>query len=82
MSLDKVTLTYIEGFAAALGAVAATMVASAVPQPYFGMAFWLYVISATLGVIVMYNKKCFSLMLLFIYYIGIDSYGIYNWWPF
>lgn len=75
-------LMYIEIVVALLGAAAATMVATAVPQPFFGMAFWLYVISAALGAYVMYKRKLYAMMCLLIYYILIDGYGIYNWWPF
>ena len=80
MSSANRTLTYIEAATAILGATAATMVATGVPQPYFGYAFWLYVISAILGAYVMYNRKLYAMMCLLIYYVGIDSYGIYNWW--
>ena len=75
-------LTYIEILVAITGVTAATVVATGQPQPYFGMAFWLYTVSAAMGIYMTYKRKMYFLMLLFCFYLGIDSYGVYNWWPF
>ena len=61
---------------------AATLVATAVPQPYFGMAFWLYVVSATSACIMNYKRQNYAYAALFGYYVLIDTYGTINWWPY
>ena len=64
------------------GMTAATLVALGAPQPFFGIAFWIYVVSAICAVISNYKKKSWAMVGLFTYFFFIDSYGVYNWWPF
>jgi len=64
------------------GITAAILVAFKFPQPYFGMAFWLYSVGAFCGIISNYKRNNMPYLLLFSCFFLIDSYGIYNWWPF
>ena len=64
------------------GMTAATMVALAVPQPFFGIAFWFYVISAASAVYANHKRRNKMLLMMFAYYFIIDSVGVINWWPF
>lgn len=82
MSSDNRMLTFIEYIVAITGMTAATIVATGQPQPIFGMAFWLYLLSAILGTYMTWRRKMYPLMSLFLFYMFIDSYGVYNWWPF
>jgi len=63
------------------GLTAAVLVAFKFPQPYFGMAFWLYSVGAMCGIISNYRRKNVPYVLLFTGFFLIDTYGIYNWWP-
>ena len=86
MSKVLATLTYIKGnpidiFTMITAMIAATLVASGVPQPYFGMAFWLYVVSALSACVMNYKRANYAYAMLFGYYVMIDTYGIFNWWP-
>ena len=66
---------------AATGVVAATMVATKVDQPYLWFAFPTYVVSATCAAYASYVRKSFPLMGMFLYYMMIDSVGIWKWYP-
>jgi len=63
------------------GMIAATLVAFKFPQPYLGIAFWFYVVSAACAIRSNYLKKAWPMMILFSYFFIIDSIGIYRWWP-
>ena len=85
-----VTLTYIKPrstsniydvITTVCGMIAATLVALKFPQPYFGIAFWFYVVSAACAVRSNYLKKTWPMMLLFSYFFVIDSIGVIKWWP-
>ena len=67
---------------ATLGLTAAIIVATKQPQPWFGIAFWLYVIGAFCGILSNYKRGSIPYVLLFTGFLIIDSYGVYNWWPF
>ena len=64
------------------GITAAILVAFKFPQPYFGMAFWLYSVGAFCGIVSNYRRRNIPYIFLFSCFFIIDTYGIYNWWPF
>ena len=74
-------LNVLDIITAICGMTAATTVALRFPQPYFGIAFWLYVVSAACALYAAKERKSWALMFMFGYYLMIDSYGVYNWWP-
>ena len=63
------------------GITAATIVATGQPQPLFGIAFQIYVISAICAVLSNYQKKNWPYVVLFSVFFIVDTYGIYQWWP-
>ena len=65
-----------------MGITAAFTVAFNLPQPFFGIAFWLYVVSAVCALTSNYRKRNWPYVVLFTSFLFIDSYGVYNWWPF
>lgn len=86
MSRVQATLMYIkcnplDVITMICGMIAATLVAFKFPQPYLGMAFWLYVVSAACAVVSNRRKKQWPYVILFSYFFIIDSVGVYRWWP-
>ena len=71
--LDTITM--------ACGMAAATIVAFKPEFIHIWFAFPLYVVSAMCGIYANTMRKAWPLVILFGYYLFIDSYGVYNWWP-
>lgn len=81
MPKQRTKLLWCDIITMACGMVAASLVSFQAPQPYFWMAFPLYVVGAFFALTAAYMRKSYPMVVLFGFYLFIDGSGVINWWP-